>query len=88
MEIVDNEKYDMKKHKCNLNLIIDFQYLVRSLLGMSEFNTMFRVAHFILQLLIRNMNLQLLHRVYKIFDHSPKETKHCEADLLIITVLL
>lgn len=30
-EIVDNERYDIKKQKCNLYVIIDVQYVVPSI---------------------------------------------------------
>lgn len=45
-EIVDNGRYNMKTHKCNSHLIIDVQYGVPLLRGISDFDTMFPFAHF------------------------------------------
>lgn len=45
-EIVDDEIYDMKKHKCNFYLVIDVQYVVRFLRDVFAFDTMFPVTHF------------------------------------------
>lgn len=45
-EIVNNQKYDMKIHIGDPYLIINFQYVFRSLRGNFEFGALFSIAHF------------------------------------------
>lgn len=63
-ELVDNERYDMRISKFDSYLIINVQYIVYSLRGISEFDRMFPVAHFQLLLdffmfLIRSFDLNM-----------------------------